>query len=137
MFSLLLSLTSQPHGNCLSQARYRPTIDALDDRTVPASLSVTATLSSGVLKITGSPLDDRIVVRQMNSQITVQDGLTTTKPTVGSFASSKVTHSGVDSKDGNDIVDVGGSRSDAVRVPARLLGGAGQDELNGGKGSDY
>jgi Ca2+-binding RTX toxin-like protein len=113
------------------------TLERLEDRTQPAPLTVTATLSGGVLKITGTDLADRIVVRQSASLITVHDALNTLKPTVGIFTGSKVSRIEVAANKGPDVVDLGGASTDAVRVAARVLGGAGQDELIGGRGNDY
>jgi hypothetical protein len=65
--------------------RYRPGLDALETRNLLAS-SLTATLSSGLLTVEGTPGADTIHIRQSNNQISV-DGVNIS---IGSTTQSSV-----------------------------------------------
>jgi hypothetical protein len=94
--------------------RRRLQFEPLEARDVPA---VVASLSNGVLAITGTPAADTITVRQTSSQLTV-DGV------AGTFAVGSVNQVAIDGRDGNDVIDIRG-----VTKPVTIDGGAGSDRF--------
>src|SRR5437763_1921976 len=98
---------------------FRPIMEMLETREVPAQLS----LSGGLLRITGSNNSDTMVIRQDNVAIRLQGG-----PAYYNSAVQKIV---IDAKGGNDLVDLR-----TVRVPCIVYGGDGDDILVGGNNND-
>ncbi len=93
---------------------------------------LSATLSGGVLTITGTDGNDSITVRQEDTSIVVDDNIT-----MQTFDVAQVNTLSIDMKAGDDFLRL---RSKAntrnVTAPATILGGDGNDLLRGGLGSD-
>src|SRR5262245_2225102 len=118
-------------SRCL--ARFRPTLQCLETRDVPAA--VTADLRGGVLTAIGTNANDQISVYRVGGTIVVhgitsQNGVTT--PFTGNFAAAAVRSVVVAGEGGNDFIAV----SETVAAGARLLGGWGNDRLYGGAYAD-
>jgi hypothetical protein len=94
--------------------RRRPQFESLEARDVPAAL---ASLTGGVLAVTGTRAADTITVRQSSVQLTV-DGV------AGTFAAASVASVVVNGLAGNDVIDVRG-----LTKPVSLDGGAGSDRF--------
>jgi Ca2+-binding RTX toxin-like protein len=119
---------------------------------------LSATLSGGVLTVTGTSGNDVIMIRTGKddagtAQIIVTEGVATrphkgatrVAPTVTRFAAADVKSVVVNAGDGNDSVALTGRRKSPFAVNAtinggngndRLLAGAGNDTINGGAGND-
>jgi len=119
---------------------------------------LSATLSGGVLTVTGTSGNDIILVRTGkddagNAQLIVTEavavrphkGAKRVAPTVTKFAAADVKSVVVNAGDGNDSVALVGRRKNPFAVNAtinggngddRLLAGAGNDTVNGGAGND-
>jgi hypothetical protein len=95
---------------------FRPSLDTLEDR----SLMTAASWSAGVLTLTGSTGSDRIHVRTMGSQVTV-DGFT------GGVPVSQVRQIRIDGQAGDDVIAVDLPATLAAKVVA--VGGTGRDSL--------
>src|SRR5262245_10458822 len=95
---------------------FRPSLDTLEDR----SLLTTASWSAGVLTLTGTSGSDRIHVRALGSQVTV-DGFT------GSIPVTQVRQIQIDGKAGNDVIAVDMPATLAARTA--VAGGDGRDSL--------
>jgi Ca2+-binding RTX toxin-like protein len=113
-------------------------VETLEERCVPT----TATFySNGVLAIAGTSYNDRILVQQNGYQISVNDGQSII-PINGAYAwvnSAYVSGVVVDAGAGDDIVNLGGTSAtgaNALRVPATVYGGTGNDLLIGGLGNN-
>jgi hypothetical protein len=104
------SQSRTPSGRAPS---FRPSLEALEDRQL---LSVTASLSDGLLSVAGDAVGDSMVVRQANNQITVVG-------TEYSFAADAVTSVNVQGLAGNHVIDVRG-----VSKPS-TLSGPGNDQF--------
>ena len=105
-----------------------PRLETLNDRTLPS----TASLTGGVLTITGTNLNDVIVVKTVNNTISiVGTPITVGATTKTSVPKGDVTSIVVNSLAGNDNVNLA-----AVTVPATIDGGAGNDKLTGGQAAD-
>jgi len=105
-------------------------IEALEARQLlsggPLGISTVAGVSGPQLRITCTPGNDQIVVRQTSGGLVVSNGgwsQTFTK----NFESLSI-----DAGNGNDSVAIDAS----VNIPATLFGGAGNDTLSGGSGND-
>lgn len=108
-------------------------VQRLEDRTVPA---VAASLSAGVLRITGTESADTVVLRQTGYQ----------RVTVSEYGQATKTFTGVqqiyaDARGGNDYIYFDttplGAYENSWAVRATLLGGTGNDTLVGGAAGDY
>ncbi|MFO0808696.1 MAG: hypothetical protein U0746_08755 [Gemmataceae bacterium] len=104
----------------LLPARRRLAVVRLEDRCTPA----TATLTGGVLTVTGTAGNDRLAIRLTSGQLTV-DGQSAT------FQASAVGRIVVDAGGGNDTVLLSG-----IAAPAIIYGGNGNDTITGGNGND-
>lgn len=129
--------------------------------TVESRLCLSASLdpATGVLTVTGTAGNDRIIVRKgANNTIAViesvipsrpDDGASRqpgarTEPTRTTFPRGDVSAVVVNAGDGNDNVSLGwkvtlrgrGIRLHALEIPATLNGGAGNDFLRSGHGAD-
>lgn len=125
--------------------RSRPAFEALEDRCLMAAgwvgnfrdipslpLTVTASLSQGVLHIQGTYGADQITVRQINNQISV-DGV------AGSFAVGQVQNIEIDTFSGNDTVLLNSEETpgqQAILIPCLIHGGSGNDGIVGSAASD-
>ena len=136
---------------------FRPTLECLEDRTLMAA-QLTASLSSGLLRINGTDHADTIVVREINHHISV-DGV---KISVNGRAEASVSDSAVGrievfGNGGDDRIFLnsqavrgqqaitkpvtvwGGPGNDLIvagQGPETIYGGAGNDIIYGGAGTD-
>src|SRR5262245_53062329 len=98
-------------------ARFRPTLERLEAREVPAA--VTANLRGGVLTAIGTNGNDQISVYRVGGTVVV-DGLTTqngvTTPFTANYAAAAVLSVVVAGEGGNDFIAV----SETVAAAARL-----------------
>ncbi len=93
---------------------------------------LSASLSSGLLTITGTSGADSITVQQDSISLTVSDN-----GAVSTFGIDKVQKLSIDLKAGNDFLRLSRKdRTHAVKAPATILGGSGNDTLRGGLGND-
>ena len=116
--------------------RFRPAVENLEDRCVPA----TATFANGVLTVTGTNSAEQLAVQQSPDRIVVSDAGRVV-PINGSYSwvsPAYVSRVVVDARGGNDVVRLDGNgTSYALRVPATVYGGPGNDRIVGGVGNDY
>ncbi|HWP39320.1 MAG TPA: calcium-binding protein [Tepidisphaeraceae bacterium] len=89
---------------------------------------LSATLHGQILHITGTADHDRLSIHAGRGQLIVNQG----GGHLSRFRLSLVRHIAIEMLGGNDIVRL----SDAVRVPATIDGGEGNDVLRGGAGAD-
>jgi hypothetical protein len=113
--------------------QFRPEVHELEARTVLSS-GVDYSLAAGVLKVWGTALDDTIRVRQNGSTVTVTAA---NAHGTSSWNFTGITRVELNGRDGNDLLDCGGTAADALRINARLFGQGGKDTLIGGKGNDW
>lgn len=100
-------------------------LTALETREVPT----VASLTNGILTVTGTDNAETITVRQSTTSITV-DGV------AGSFAVGSVSQIKVNALGGNDTVRL--NQSGAVVTKTTVVwGGSGNDTVYGGNGADY
>src|SRR5262245_32525105 len=124
-------------------------VEGLETRANPvsATLSAAGTLFVDGSGSVGSPINDRILVRQSNGFIMVFDarsGVALPVPiqtTVGTVARVPVTAvSGIDvaGLDGNDFIDLNSSAAGfaPITINATIRGGSGVDSIAGGAGND-
>lgn len=124
----------------MSRHSHHPTLERLEDRLVPAAV-LTANLTSGVLTIEGTEAADRVVVRQVSGQITVE-GISIR---VGSTLQTKVASNAVSTLKvyglgGNDFIALDSETKPGqqpLTVPAFVYAGEGQDTIRGGWGADW
>lgn len=114
-----------------SPRRLRPSIEALEDRVVPAgSISLAA---NGDLWIMGSNFDDAATVAVLANQVQVTltnlNGPMQTHQ--AQFALNEINHIIFKGLDGND------SFNNATAISAWAFGDGGNDVLRGGSGNDY
>jgi uncharacterized protein YkwD len=107
-----------------SPAQYRPTFDALEARETPASVDLTG----GVLTVVGTSSADSILVRPSGSNIQVLSG----GAVIRQVAAGSVGKIVVDGGMGDDRIVV----ANAIKKPAWLYGGKGNDFIRGGGGKD-
>jgi Ca2+-binding RTX toxin-like protein len=102
-------------------------VEGLESRTL-----LSATLSDGVLTVTGTAGADRIEVqnRSDKGQIKLELNGRETK-----YAFSSVTKIVIDGLAGNDVISYSG-RDGGLNVPGVLNGGDGDDSIEGGLGND-
>jgi hypothetical protein len=116
----------------LQPSTYRPTIEPLEDRTLPAT-TIQASLVSGVLNVQGTDAGDYLRVTQSSGRISVYNTQITVGSTkvdsVDAAAVTKVTMNGLG---GNDTLI-----ASTVTKDATIYGGAGNDSLYGGLANDY
>jgi Ca2+-binding RTX toxin-like protein len=98
----------------------RSLVETLELRTL-----LDATVSNGLLTVTGTDNAETISVNPQGAQIIVDIGGAQTP-----FAAADVAQIHIDARGGNDVVNVN------VNRPATILGGAGNDVLNGGAGNE-
>src|SRR5688572_5805173 len=107
----------------MDRLRFRPSLDTLEDRTVPA---VSVTLTDGVLQITGSEHGDYLFVFPTSGQA---DRITVTGMELGKFVYSgefktaDVTSIEIDGRGGRDLV------ANVTGITSILKGGAGDDVI--------
>jgi len=119
-------------------------IEGLEQRAL-----LSASLSGGVLTVTGTAGNDNIQVRNGKDETTgaaqivviesvrpTTKGTTPVAPTVTRFAAADVTSIVVNAGDGNDRVWLKGNRKNPFTVKATINGGAGDDRLAGAAGND-
>jgi hypothetical protein len=107
---------------------FKPTIETLEDRFVPAA--VTTNLTNGILAVVGTSAADQITIRQTGITFVVTATTTGGSRVVRSFTGvSSIVVSG---ESGNDRISIGPE----IRLSARLYGGWGSDSLYGGSGND-
>jgi hypothetical protein len=100
-----------------------PLVEGLEGR-----LFLSATLRGGMLAVAGTAGDDAITVTLNGASLDVA-----VNGRVDSFDAARVTRGiRVDGRAGDDVITLGAT----VAVPARLTGGAGDDELTGGAAAD-
>src|SRR4051812_2039183 len=89
-------------------------------------------LSNGLLKITGTPGDDSITIRQEGPTLFIDDNVK-----VRSYAASDVTQLLIDVRGGDDFLRLRKRNNTRnVTAPATILGGTGNDTLRGGLAND-
>lgn len=111
-----------------TRPRFRPALQELENRVVPAVSSIK--LAGSILTVRSNNVATTVRVVQAGANVTVQD-LTAGK--VWNFAASKVARVDVFGGAGNDsLFSVGKPNSKLVR----LIGGAGNDTLTGGDGRE-
>lgn len=146
----------------MKQASFRPTLERLETREVPATqlstTAVTANLTAGVLTVVGSRYGDQMNVTQSGTYIGVQSVTAATRGRFSRyFATSQVRQIVVLGQQGDDAIAVvstrptiifGGQGNDWLSVTGnngaiyggqgndRMYGGSGHDTLYGGPGSD-
>lgn len=101
-------------------------VESLEGREL---MTATATLTDGLLQVSGTALGETITVRQTATAITV-DGVT------GSFNPADVAEVWVWGGDGDDVVRLHQTGQEVTR-PTVVFGGSGNDTLWGGKGKDF
>lgn len=106
-----------------SPRSYRPDLEALEDRRLPAGLS--AVLSAGTLTITGTDGNDTVLIQSTAGIIGIS-GLATT------FTQSSVSRITVNAGKGNDYVKI----NSGINLPVIFNGGEGNDTLIGGSAND-
>lgn len=110
---------------------FRPRLEALEDRALPATgASPTAVLRGGLLTITGTEANDSAVVSAAQGQVFVRmtsGGATRTQ----SFRGAQVTRVDFYGLGGNDTY------TNLTAIRGQAIGGTGNDTLTGGSGSDY
>ena len=113
--------------------RFRPSLESLETREVPAS--ITSNLSSGVLTVVGTGYNDEISVYRVEGTV-VAYGVTTVNGTWNSmtytYNASQVSCVVIVGEAGNDTITV----SPTVAAVSRLFGGWGADSLQGGSYTD-
>jgi hypothetical protein len=95
-------------------------------------LSVTASLSDGVLHIQGTFGADQITVRQMNNQISI-NGL------AGTFAVGQIQKIEIETFGGNDTILLNSEETpgqQAIMIPCLIRGGSGNDGIVGSAAGD-
>lgn len=130
----LTAALGRTHSRPAPARRTRLGVVALEDRRTPS----TATLSHGVLTITGTRSDDVIIVGQFNGVIEAVDGATGAVIAINgqqTADASAVRRVVVNAGAGNDTVRLDGPTAQGklpVLVPAVVNGGTGNDVLVGG-----
>src|SRR5262245_39596574 len=122
----------------MSASSFKPSIDQLESRAVPAA---GVSLTSGVLRIEGGSGDDRIFIIQDTATTTnlvaiLEQGSTVTRKT---FAKSAVTSIQTFGMDGNDTIVNDMSQAmtaDGGNGNDQIWGGSGADKLTGSAGND-
>ena len=135
--NVVLGRTCRPAKRRNSTRSSRSTIESLEVRSLPAA-AVTATFTSGVLRIEGTAENDTINVRQSNQQISI-DGVVIQvgRQRLGAINASQVSRIEVNGGDGNDFVMLAKGRDRLpIAIAATLSGGRGNDTLLGGSGND-
>jgi hypothetical protein len=109
---------------------YRPRFEPLEDRRLMATLP-TATLTSGVLTVSGTEAADMLVFNQSAGRLSIS-GISNT------FAASQVSKIVVDGKGGNDqiLLNSEARGSQPIQIPSVLHGGAGDDVIIGSAAAD-
>jgi uncharacterized protein YkwD len=120
---------------------FRPQVEALEDRTLLTS-HVTAVLHAGVLRIDGTNQPNRIIVREVqnririeNVEIKVDGGKLTHSVSVSAVKKIEI-HAGA----GGDYIDLNSGTKPAeqpIRVAAAIWGGAGNDVILGEAGNEF
>lgn len=125
-------------------ARYRPTLDAMEDRSLRAA-GIAATLSpAGTLQITGTPKADAIIVTDSKGVVALQHvNIKFNGKSVPSVPDRSVKTITVIGGDGNDTIQLTGLMFpgqamilDGGKGNDRITGSAGADDLRGGDGDD-
>lgn len=117
-----------------SPRRFRPAVERLEARDVPATTTVLTNLSQGVLTVEGTDYADRVTVTYANSSVRVQASTAATGTAIDqSFAAAGVAMIVVAAEGGNDTVVIDLS----VTKNTRVYGGTGNDLIYGGNGADY
>jgi uncharacterized protein GlcG (DUF336 family) len=119
-----------PHSFRRKSASPRPAsrqvrlkVEILEER----QLLSTASLSSGILTVTGNPVaPDRLLVSLQGNNLLVQDS----GVLIGQFANSSVTHIDITTGNGEDRAQI----APQVMQPAIIVGGTGKDILIAGGG---
>lgn len=114
---------------------FRPSVCALEDRTVPSA--VAAWVANGVLNVQGSNTADTIVIRELGGGLSVDNApIQVNGQLLRSVGTAWISRVRVDAGAGNDTVILGENAISAVSKPATILGGSGNDFLVGGAGND-
>src|SRR5262245_55995984 len=121
----------EPHMNTIAKCRFRPGVEQLEQRDVPASVSYPF---NGLLTITGDRGDDHVQITYYQTRL---DSFSTTKIQVSTswgdnftFDTTSVTQIAFYGLAGNDWF------SNSTSIPCVLSGGAGNDSLMAGSGDD-
>jgi hypothetical protein len=115
-----------------NQGRFLPTLEALDERILPA---VTASFSpgTGILSVVGDAQDNTIVVsRDTAGQILVNGGAVAIQGGAATVANTSLIQ--VFGQAGNDQISL--DETNGALPSANLFGGDGNDTLTGGSGND-
>lgn len=108
---------------------FRPTLESLEHREVPAG--ITTDYRNGVMTVFGTGSADSIVVKQVGTYLQAQ-GVTGGTTTTKYYTASAVTQVVVVGEAGNDTITV----SSLLNVTTRLYGGWGNDTILGGNAVD-
>src|SRR5438270_9241449 len=114
--------------------RFRPALETLEGRSLAAA-HLTATLSAGTLFVEGTNHADRITVRQIGGQISVDNaGVRVGGRVVVSVAADTVEKIQVRGLDGDDVINLNSGAlptQEAITVPALVFAGNGNDYVFG------
>src|SRR5690348_12764821 len=118
---------------------FRPTLECLEERTL-LTAQLSASLSSGLLRIEGSAYADTIVVREINNRISV-DGVKISVAGRGqaSVSAASVSRIEVFGNGGNDRIFLNSQAvrgQQALTRPVTVWGGAGNDLVVAGQGTE-
>jgi uncharacterized protein YkwD len=118
---------------------FRPTLECLEERTL-LTAQLSASLSSGLLRIEGSAYADTIVVREINNRISV-DGVKISVAGRGlaSVSAAAVSRIEVFGNGGNDRIFLNSQAvrgQQALTRPVTVWGGAGNDLIVAGQGPE-
>jgi len=108
----------KPRRARASAPQFRPCVEHLEARDVPA----TASLTAGVLTINGTGGNDSIVLHQVSGRVKI-DGITAT------FASANVNSIVVNAGAGNDTVSLGGLKAQPWNKPVTVKSASGNDTV--------
>jgi hypothetical protein len=122
---------STPSSKSTRPSFFRPGIESLEDRRLMAT-GISASLSAGVLTVTGTEKADIIILKQEGKVISVYDDTKLVRNFTVGQAQSVV----VNALAGNDYVKLFGNSFNVLSIPATLKGGGGNDYLEGGKAAD-
>lgn len=125
-------------------ARFQPSIECLEDRTVPTVIGVSLS-SAGRLEITGTDKAEELDVYEDSGKIVVYGGLRNNSIGISKLKEISVSSIKkgiyIDMKGGNDVVQMnfgkwGTKEVNPVSIGAEIHGGKDNDILIGGSGND-
>ncbi len=113
--------------------------EVLEQRAVMTA-NVIASLSDGVLTVEGTDRNDRIIVQQVDGQLSIQGvRINVDGKLVDSVSASDVQGIEINGQKGNDLIQFreSGGRREAIQIDATVDGGVGNDTIEAGSGNDF